>query len=221
MTPASALKRSKVRALESLSDHELTKELASGREEALEELMFRYEPGISRVVERYVGQGPDAEEIVQDTFIRMTQHASRYNPKFKLSTWLYIIARNLCSNLCKKRKRSIVTCFSDLSVRQFQRLNKKEGEEKNRLPQDLRDPNQDEKEDIHRLFQLNEFETELSGALEKLPPSQKEAFLLYEHRNKSYSQISIITHVNLGTVKSRLFRARRGMASRPNPDDIK
>ncbi len=160
--------------------------LARGNDYALEVLVKRYELKIINFVYRMVGDFDQAEDIAQEVFIRVYRHRERYRPLAKFSTWLYTIASNLAKS--ELRRRSI---FNPIS---FTRLR---GE---RLSSIKRSPD--------KALLEKELGQKIQEGIGKLKPNYRVPLVLRDVEGFSYEEISEIVGCPLGTVKSRINRAR-------------
>src|ERR1035441_8357758 len=87
-----------------VSDESLMQQLAAGSHQAFDELLARYETPVITFCYAFMRNREGAEDIAQETFLRVFRNASRYQPVAKFTTWLYKIAANLCINELKKGK---------------------------------------------------------------------------------------------------------------------
>jgi len=146
---------------------------------------------------------PDAEDLVQEAFIRVTRHLHRFDTSKKFSTWVYTIASNLSKNELRNRSRSPLVLFQRLTGNWEDDHRPIQFEDFSMRPDDLY-----RKRYLRRLVE---------STVEELPEHHRLVFRLRELEGKSYEEISEITGVNLGTVKSRLHRARNSFAQRIEP----
>ncbi|TAK55370.1 MAG: sigma-70 family RNA polymerase sigma factor [Bacteroidetes bacterium] len=178
--------------LVSLPDEDLASEFQKGNVVAFNLLVGRYKDALVNYVYRYLGNIDEAEDVAQDTFVRVYKHIDQYKPIAKFSTWMYTIATNLARTQYQRKKR--FAWFSvgqnspedDTPVREFS-----DGQ---LLPDELADG-----------ALLHE---RIEDALSKLPQVYREIVILFEIEEKSYEEICLITGLNIGTVKSRLNRGR-------------
>ncbi len=173
-----------------VSDEELIARFQQGDQQAFDILVHRYKDQLLNFVYRFVGNRNDAEDIVQETFLRVYKNKHYYKEIAKFSTWIYTIAGNLAKTELRKRKRRKL-----FSVSNFM------NEEKDYdIPDTERNPELEVdgtiKDDI------------IQKAIEKLPPKFKEVILLRDVQGFSYEEISQILNIPLGTVKSRVNRGR-------------
>ncbi len=163
-----------------MRDEELIKEIAKGNEKALKELMNLYRSRLFFYAYGILQNYEDAEEAVSETFYQVWRSAKSFRGGAKVSTWLFGITRNVSRNMLRKRLREPKT----LEI----------------MEQDaLLDDTHLEGEDIQLIKE----------ALEKLPPTHREVLHLAFYEDFSYEEIANILGVPLGTVKTRVFHAKR------------
>jgi RNA polymerase sigma-70 factor, ECF subfamily len=194
-------RRERMRAAE---DSDVVAAFLAGEEMAFELLMERYQNRLLNFIYRTIGDREKAEDLVQEVFIRVYRHLHRFDATKKFSTWIYTIASNLAKNELRNRSRNPLVLFQ--SVRD------KFADEEER-PLDFEDTAARPDDAYHKRY-LQEAVEEVVGTL---PAHHREVFVLRELEGKSYEEIAEITGVNLGTVKSRLNRARASFAERIAP----
>ena len=190
-------------ALDTLSDEELVIAHLRGRSGAFEDLYDRYRDRLVHFVTRKTGDGDQAQDLVQEAFIRVTRHLHRFDTSKKFSTWVYTIASNLSKNELRNRSRSPLVLFQRLTNSWDDDHRPIQFEDFRMRPDDLY-----RKRFLKRLVE---------DTVQELPEHYRLVFQLRELEGKSYEEISEITGVNLGTVKSRLHRARNSFAQRIEP----
>lgn len=186
-----------------LSDEELVIAHLQGRNGAFENLYERYHDRLIRFVARKTGDSDRAQDLVQEAFIRITRHLHRFDTTKKFSTWVYTIASNLSKNELRNRSRSPLILFQKLTGYWDDENRPLQFEDFRMRPDDLY-----RKRFLRRLVE---------DTVEELPEHHRLVFRLRELEGKSYEEIAEITGVNLGTVKSRLHRARSSFAQRIKP----
>ncbi|MEI6740562.1 MAG: sigma-70 family RNA polymerase sigma factor [Gemmatimonadaceae bacterium] len=184
--------------LRGLDDVEVVSVFLTGEERAFDELVERYQSRLLNFVYRTIGDRDRAEDLVQEVFIRVYRHLARFDRTKKFSTWIYTIASNLAKNELRNRSRNPLVLFQTIKA-------KFEDEER---PLQFEDT-QSRPDDMYRKRHLREA---VEDSVAKLPVHHREVFVLRELEGKSYEEIAEITGVNLGTVKSRLNRARSAFA---------
>ena len=169
-----------------LADLELIRRAKSGDTFAFDELMTRYAESIYRLVYRMTRNHADAEDLSQETFIRAYRSIGGFDEQYRFYTWLHRIAVNLCINQFKKagRFRLVPLPGSEAGTEAADIADPREGEERSSLRRDL------------------------DRALAKLPPDQRMVFVLRVQEELSYNEISGQLGIPVGTVMSRLNRAR-------------
>ena len=174
-----------------------------GEERAFEELVDRYQARLLNFVYRTVGDRERAEDLVQEVFIRVYRHLHRFDRSKKFSTWVYTIASNLAKNELRNRSRNPLVLFQTV---------KKNWDDEDR-PLQFEDTTS-RPDDMYRKRRLREL---VEQSVAQLPEHHRSVFVLRELEGKSYEEIAEITGCNLGTVKSRLNRARTSFAEIVEP----
>ena len=184
--------------LKTLDDADVVAAFLGGEERAFQELVARYQTRLLNFVYRTIGDREKAEDLVQEVFIRVYRHLHRFDRSKKFSTWIYTIATNLAKNELRNRSRNPLVLFQTI---------KKNWQDEDR-PLQFEDTTA-RPDDLYRKRHLRELVEE---SVAQLPAHHREVFVLRELEGKSYEEIAEITGVNLGTVKSRLNRARTAFA---------
>ena len=180
-------------SLEDLTDEQLVTAHLKGRLGAFQNLYERYRDRLVHFVTRKTGDADRAQDLVQEAFIRVTRHLHRFDPSKKFSTWVYTIASNLSKNELRNRSRSPLVLFQQLTGHWEDDHRPIQFEDYSSRPDDLY-----RKRYLRRLVE---------DTVKELPEHHRLVFRLRELEGKSYEEISEITGVNLGTVKSRLHAA--------------
>ena len=171
------------------TDEELISRFQNGDERAYVELVNRYKDRLLNFVFQFLGDIEQAEDVVQDTMLRLYEKKHYYKEIAKFSTWIYTIARNLANTELRKRKRRKTTYLSQLSKeRQFE------------IPA-IQD-------DVDQSLQNEFINDRIQSAISNLPEHFKVVIILRDIQELSYEDISNIVEVPLGTIKSRINRAR-------------
>jgi RNA polymerase sigma-70 factor (ECF subfamily) len=190
-------------ALEALSDEELVAAHLKGAKDAFPVLFDRYRERLVHFITRKTGDPDRAQDLVQEAFIRVTRHLHRFDTSKKFSTWIYTIAGNLSKNELRNRSRSPIVLFQKLTNSWDDDHRPLQFEDDSMRPDDL--------------FRKRFLQRIVEDTVETLPEHHRLVFRLRELEGKSYEEIAEITGVNLGTVKSRLHRARSSFAQRIEP----
>jgi RNA polymerase sigma-70 factor (ECF subfamily) len=185
-------------SLRDADDADVVGAFLAGDERAFDELVERYQTRLLNFVYRTIGDREKAEDLVQEVFIRVSRHLHRFDRSKKFSTWVYTIASNLAKNELRNRSRNPLVLFQTI---------KRNWEDEDR-PLQFEDPSS-RPDDLYRKRHLRELVEE---SVARLPEHHRQVFVLRELEGKSYEEIAEITACNLGTVKSRLNRARTSFA---------
>ena len=186
-----------------LSDGDLVARFIEGESFRFNELVQRYSHRLLNFIFRIIGDRERSEDLVQETFIRVYRHIHRFDQRKKFSTWVYTISSNLAKNELRNRTRNPLVYFQNL-IKEW---------EDDRRPLEFADRS-GRPDDLFRKRHLREL---VDQAVEKLPEHHKVVFVLRESEGKSYEEIAEITGCSLGTVKSRLNRARNNFANIISP----
>jgi len=189
--------------LGSLDDTALVTAFLAGESRAFDAIVDRYQMRLLNFVYRIVGDRERAEDLVQEAFIRVHRHLGRFDRSKKFSTWVYTIASNLAKNELRNRSRNPLVLFSSIT----------QGWEDEERPLEFEDPNSRPDDEFRRRHVREAVEKSVA----QLPAHHREVFVLRELEGRSYEEIAVITHCNLGTVKSRLNRARSSFAEIVEP----
>lgn len=181
-----------------LTDTQLVELYLSGETRRFQELVERYESRMVNFIQRSIGDRDRAEDLAQEVFIRVYRHIKRFDTSKKFSTWIYTIASNLAKNELRNRSRNPLVLFQTLTSSWDDDHRPLQFEDSSMRPDDL----------YHKRYLRDAVEM----AAEQLPDHHREVFVLREIEGKSYEEIAEITETQLGTVKSRLNRARNRFA---------
>lgn len=180
-----------VKDKETISDQDVLFRLVDENVDSFNILVHRYKNRLINFVYRFVKDYDVAEDIVQETFLRVFRHRHNYKAIANFSTWIFTIAGNLAKSELRRRKRWKL--FSVDAV--------DEDEKKFDIP--------DTKILPDRATSVSMLEESIQDAIETLQVKYKEALILRDIEGMSYKQIADITGVPVGTVKSRVNRARK------------
>lgn len=175
------------------TDEQLIAEFQQGATEAFDVLVGRYKNPLMNFVYRFLGDYDECDDIVQETFIRVFRKKHSYRPEAKFSTWIYTIASNLAKTRLRQRDRRGLLFLSTLW--------KREGEE---VEAEIPDIRYAADRDADRSLK-NE---RIQKALQSISSKYREVVVLRDVQEMSYEEISEVTGLNLGTVKSRINRGR-------------
>jgi RNA polymerase sigma-70 factor (ECF subfamily) len=186
----SAVKKKSNRELR-ITDEELIKRFQEGDTDAFTELVLRYKDPLYSYVLRMLKDRVNAEDIVQETFVRVYRNRKKYQQIAKFSTWIYTIAINLTKTELRRQ-----------NLRRFMSLSG--GVTDNGKSFEL----PDQKINLEKSTEDTIVGEHIRMAIDKLPKTFKEVIVLRDIQELSYEEISKILGVPLGTVKSRVNRGR-------------
>ena len=167
-----------------INESDLIERFKKGDPSAFEAIVLRYQDRIYNLC-RYMLQDPrDAQDAAQDVFLKAYRGLKDFRPDSSLYTWLYRIAVNTCLDYRRKSRREALR-------------NEPLTED---LPSDEPFPDQ--------LYESREIRESIQLALQKLPEKLRAAIVLREIEELSYEEIAEVLHTSVGTVKSRISRAR-------------
>ncbi len=172
------------------TDEELITQFQAGNENAYLDLVERFKNRLFSFIYRFVGDVDLAEDLLQDTLVKVYTHKHSYREIAKFSTWIYTIAGNLARTELRKRRRRATFSMSALGL----------GGRELELPSTDHTPSK-----IHEGVQT---EAAIQRALAQLPLHFRTVVILRDVQELSYDEISKIMKIPLGTVKSRVNRAR-------------
>jgi RNA polymerase sigma-70 factor (ECF subfamily) len=173
------------------SDEELIARFQNEDMYAFDLLVKRYKEPLLGFVYRFIMDRQESEDIVQETFYRLFKNKHYYKEVARFSTWIYTIASNLAKTELRKRRRRNL-----FSIHQSPTNEEKDFE----IPDTSNDP--------ERETNTNITDKIIQSAINKLSPKFREVILLRDVQEFSYEEISEIVGIPLGTVKSRVNRAR-------------
>jgi RNA polymerase sigma-70 factor (ECF subfamily) len=175
---------------EACSDEQLLGLYVRGELPAMAILVTRYQRPLFTFLVRMCGEPSRAEDLVQDVFLRMIEHAETFEGGAKLKTWLYRIARNLCIDDMRRRKH-----------RRHASLDAEHDAGDDRT---LHDRLAAKQPGAERQSVSSELSARMLDAIDKLPDDQREVFLLRQVQALQFREIAEITAVSENTVKSRM-----------------
>lgn len=174
-----------------MKDEELVKRVKSGDLEAFEEIISIYEGKVFGLIAHMIKNQNEIEDIAQEVFIKIYKNISKFQGNSSLYTWIYKITVNLCLDVIRKKKEVI---YLDEKIK----LN--DGEVEFQIPSDEKNQEQ--------IYEEKELKEKMRSCIDKLPDKQKVMIILRDIKGMSYEEISEITNIKLGTVKSQINRAR-------------
>lgn len=176
---------------------EVIRRVQKGDGNAFEALVTAYEKNVYNLALRMTGNAQDAEDMAQEAFLKAYNSLDSFRGESKFSVWLYRIVSNLCLDFLRRQKRRPA---SSLSVEDD------EGEE---TQLDIPDVSQSPEELLERRLTREA----VRQGLAQLPAEQRQILLLREIQGLSYEEIGQALSLEPGTVKSRIFRARKRLCA--------
>ncbi|RLA13906.1 MAG: RNA polymerase sigma factor RpoE [Gammaproteobacteria bacterium] len=175
-----------------LLDAELVKRVQAGDKAAFDILVQKYQHKVVNLINRYVSDQTECYDIAQDAFIKAYRAIGNFRGDSQFYTWLYRIAANTAKNHLASRARKSPLYSVDIDDAEHY-----EGE--SRLKEYTTPEN---------LLLTDEIERTVYRAIEELPDDLKSAIMLREIEGLSYEEIAEVMDCPIGTVRSRIFRAR-------------
>ncbi|MFZ5516861.1 MAG: sigma-70 family RNA polymerase sigma factor [Candidatus Zhuqueibacterota bacterium] len=172
------------------TDEDLIEKFQNGDLYAFDLIVKRYKNQLLNFIYRFLGNAEEAEDLVQETFLRVYRNRRAYQKVAKFSTWIYTIAGNLAKTELRKRKRRKFFSISDLGY--------------NEKDYDISDEAYNPEKDVDSRMKEEIIHREIND----LSPKFREVILLRDVQQLSYEEISQIVDIPLGTVKSRVNRGR-------------
>lgn len=180
-----------------VSDEDLIERFQQGDSQAYDQIVRRYKEQLLNFVFRFLGNAEEAEDVVQETFLRVYRNRFAYTRVAKFSTWIYTIAGNLArTELRRRKRRRLFSISTDMGLedRDFE------------ISDDVFNP----ETHVDSAMQEELIQREIS----KLSPKFREVIILRDVQELSYEEVSKIIRVPIGTVKSRVNRARLRLQAR-------
>ena len=166
--------------------------LQGGDENALTELIQKYEQPLFRFIFRYVGDEETARDLLQETFVRLYFNAGKFRQQAKFSTWLHTIATNLCRDLSRSkqyRKGRVTVSFNAFD------------QDESRTPDTSANPGE--------ALVASEKLAALEAAISELPHKLKTALILFCLEDRSQAECAGLLGVSAKTIETRVYRARK------------
>ncbi len=182
--------------LPNLPDADVARLAQQGRETAFRELVRRYERPVFSLVFRMVRDSATAEDLAQDTFIKVLNHIDKYRPEFKFSSWLFKIANNVAIDHLRRRHLDTISMdgapnaatAADIEATSF----------------DIADHS----ESALDVMEAKELGSAIERAIGGLRPEYRACIMLRHVEGRSYEEIAATLDLPLGTVKTYIHRAR-------------
>ncbi len=168
-----------------------------GDANAFEALVIENQRQVYSLALKMTGNEEDAYDISQDAFVKAYRSLSKFRGDSKFSVWLYRLTSNLCLDFLRSRKRrsAVSTSYT----------NDEDEQQELEIPDGRFSP--------ETVLEKNELRRSVNAALELLPEDYRQIIVLREINGLSYDEIAEVLSLELGTVKSRIFRARKKLCS--------
>jgi RNA polymerase sigma-70 factor (ECF subfamily) len=174
------------------TDEDLIKKSQQGDQKAFEQLIIKYEKKVYTIAYRMMGNHEDASDLAQEAFIKVFRSIKSFRGEASFSTWLYHVVANVCRDQLRKQKVKVSSLDESVSY---------EGE---KLEKQLQDSDKSPEEKLEE----NELKAYLQRLINQLPDEYRLVLVLRELMDFSYEEIAGELNITMGTVKSRLNRAR-------------
>ncbi|MCY4401907.1 MAG: sigma-70 family RNA polymerase sigma factor [Candidatus Poribacteria bacterium] len=193
-------------------DDELMQRFQKGDEEAFNLIVRRHQQPLINFIARFTGDKDNAEDLAQETFIRMYKAANRYKPgRAQFKTWMYFIAKNLCKNDIRNRGRR--ERYRVDSIIGEGNSNSDNGDEIDLIASAPADVSFQPEVAVER----KELNNVIQDAIAELPEQYRFPLILRDIQGLSYGEISKILELRSGTTKSRINRARLMLKDKLKP----
>ncbi len=181
--------------LDGYRDEELIAAFLEGDQLAFEELVRRYQTQVFNLAYRILGDRTDALDVSQEVFILLFRKLGTFRSESRFSTWLYRVATNACRDYTRKKRYHLsLSSRADEDMPEWEEM----------LPGDEENPDD--------LLISAELQGRVRAAIRELPLKFREVVFLHDIEGYNYNEIAEILGISLGTVKSRLNRARHRLA---------
>ena len=177
-------------------ENEIISSVLRGNVNDFEKLVTAYEKNVYNIALRMVGDPEDAADMTQETFIKAYRALSSFRGDSKFSSWLYRIASNVCLDFLRSRSRHPQVSLSTV-------------DEDDRATFELPDMRQNPEEQLMKKLGMEA----VRRGLEQLPEQQRQILVLRELGGLSYAELAQTLGLEEGTVKSRIFRARKRLCA--------
>jgi RNA polymerase sigma-70 factor (ECF subfamily) len=180
---------------EQTTDQELVKQVQSGNKNAFNLLVVRHQNKVMNIVSRYVKNSGDVADVTQEAFIKAYRALPNFRGESAFYTWLYRIAVNSAKNYLTSQSRKPPA--SDVGAQEANFYDGSDALKENASPE--------------KTLLSEELQTKLFAAIESLPDDLRAAITLREIEGLSYEEIAAVMECPVGTVRSRIFRAREAI----------
>ena len=187
-------------------DFQLVQRTVAGDQKAFELLVIKYQRRIERLIGRMVRDVDLVEDIAQETFIRAYRALHQFRGEAQFYTWLYRIAVNTA-------KKALVDMKRDPTISESALRPSSDDDDETSRP--TNEPTTDETPET--VLAAQEIAAAVEAAMDALPAELRQAVTLREIEGMSYEEIAEVMNCPIGTVRSRIFRAREAISARVKP----
>ncbi len=187
-----------------LSEDELLARAQAGDDMAYGALVLKLEAPVRRFARRLIGQSWAEDDIVQDVFVALFQHLNRVDPARGVRPYVFRMVRNRCYDELRRQGRYETVPIDD------------EPAEDGGTVAALEAPGSQPDDAAHWLM----LQLEVRDAMDRLPEPQRQALILFAEEELSYAEIAEVLGTNIGTVKSRLFHAKKTLRRLLRPETV-
>jgi RNA polymerase sigma-70 factor, ECF subfamily len=180
-----------------LTDQDVILHARKGRESAFRELIRRYERPVFSVIYRMVRDREMAEDLAQETFIKVLNALDRYDPRYKFSSWIFKIAHNATLDQLRKKEPDTLSLDGSPHARTAEQA------------EATAFTAVDGAEDPEQYTHSRELGAEIEAAVSRLRPEYRAVIVLWHVEGRPYEEIAQIMDLPLGTVKTYIHRARK------------
>jgi RNA polymerase sigma-70 factor (ECF subfamily) len=183
-------------------DRELVQQVQRGDRRAFDALMVRYQNKMVKLVGRYLSDRTEVLDVVQESFIKAYRSLPNFRGESSFYSWLYRIAVNTVKDYIQSKQTQVI--LSEIELTHF-------------LEHNIQAENSKDVTSPERLLMRDEMEAALYAAVEELPDELRTTIVLRELAGLSYEEIASAIKCPIGTVRSRLSRARVAIVSKILP----
>lgn len=177
--------------MQELSDKELVEKAKKGDDNAFEQLLFRYEKQIFGYLLRFVNQKENAEDVTQETFIKVYRSLATFDPEYKFKTWLYTVATHTAYDWLRKAKRNHELFIIDDPENEFETI---------------------DESTAYNDLEMKENKELIDNAIQKIKPAYQTVIQMFYRDELSYEEIAQVLNLPLNTVKTHLSRAKKALS---------
>ncbi len=180
-------------------DNIIVQQIKEGKTESFEILVERYQKQVYNIAYRYTGSRDDAYDLSQEAFLKAYRGIKNFRQDSSFKTWIYHITANVCRDYLRKGRK-----FQEVSI--DEPVHGNDGDMEKQLTANSRGP-----DEAYESKELSEF---IQSLINDLQQEYKEIIVLREMQQLSYEEIANVLNCSIGTVKSRLNRARKILKDR-------